>query len=146
MSIELLLIPIGLTVYAAIREYRDTTLCEKCRTTTVTDLHLLDRALQHLGATGIEHLTEQVVVAHLGGRAIRFQKAGEAIIGRVDEHDDETDLLVNQVNVAAGLVSQRDTIEAMRLRAAELGLRLVGEETAEDGTVQLLFEEVTDGH
>jgi hypothetical protein len=41
----------------------------------------------------------------------------------------------------AGRLVQADKVDELRLRAAQLGLVLVGEEVADDGTVQLVFEE-----
>lgn len=146
MSIELLLIPVGLTIYAAIKEHRRTDLCAECRATTVTDLDLLTRALAQIGVTEIEVHDGSWVTGRFGADTVRFQLIDGTIVGRVDgKVGQETDALLQRVNAAAGLVSQNDSVEAMRVRATELGLQLVSEERAEDGTVQLLFEEVTDG-
>lgn len=52
MSLEVLLIPLGIAAIAAIREAKSTDLCEKCKTTRITDQQLLEDALVAMGATG----------------------------------------------------------------------------------------------
>ena len=49
MSIEVILIPIGLAAYRMLKEYRRTDLCAGCKQTRVTEVALLCRALERIG-------------------------------------------------------------------------------------------------
>jgi hypothetical protein len=141
MSIEVLLIPLGIAAYSALKEHWRSDLCEGCRQTRVTERSLLVEALETLGATSIEHNGE-TITADIKGRSVRFQLVEGVYLGRVDSGaDHETRALIATVNEAAGRVMQAAKVDEMRLRAAQLGLSLVGEEISEDGTVQLVFEQ-----
>jgi hypothetical protein len=141
MSIELLLIPVGLAAYAALKEHRRTDLCEGCKQTRVVQPELLVRALERLGATDIV-IDGQVIAAQSVRGSLRFQLIEGLFLGRVDNgSEEETQRLLADLDSAVGEIVQSDKVEEMRTRAAQLGLRLVGEEVADDGTVQLIFEE-----
>ncbi|QXC59907.1 hypothetical protein KSP35_16200 [Aquihabitans sp. G128] len=144
MSIEVILIPIGIAAYSAYKERHRTDLCEGCRQTRITDPALLERTLVSLGATGVVVDFEGLVVTgQLGQDVVRFQLIGGAYLGRIDDSTDEaTEAFVSAVDAEVGRLVQADKVDEMRTRAAQLGLVLVGEEVAEDGTVQLVFEEV----
>lgn len=141
MSIEVLLIPLGIAAYTALKEHRRTDLCEGCKQTRITSPDLLVLALQKIGATEVL-VDEHVVTAHLGEGSLRFQMVEGVFLGRFDGgSEDETAALLARVDGAVGRIIQVAKVEEMRLRAAQLGLVLVGEEVAEDGTVQMVFEE-----
>jgi hypothetical protein len=142
MSIELLIIPIGIAAWRAYKEYRRTDVCDGCIESRVNSAELLCRALESLGVTDFK-FEESVVTAKRGTADIRFLHVEDAFVGRIDgATEEENRTFVEEVDRAAGRLIQNDKVEAMRTRAAQLGLRLVGEETAEDGTVQMLFEEI----
>lgn len=166
MSIELILIPVGIAVYAAIKErtvanseasseQRDEPVraaSEKLeqgdpgdggQPSRITDADLLGRALEHAGANNLKW-EGPVLTAQLSGRSVRFKHVAGEFIGRIDSGTaDESRALVASVDAVAGQIVQAEKVEEMRTRAAQLGLVLVGEELAEDGTVQLVFEEAT---
>ncbi|MFJ6283323.1 hypothetical protein ACIQHF_09735 [Pseudarthrobacter oxydans] len=137
MSLEVLLIPVGI---AAIREARSTDLCEKCKTTRVTDQQLLHEALLVMGATDLSVAEGRITGNSPYGR-ITFQRIGEVFLGRVDNAEDviTSDMLAALDMSVGGLLQQR-TIASLHLRAAELGMVLVSQ-TAANGDVQLVFEQ-----
>lgn len=143
MSIEVLLIPLGIAAYSAYKERHRTDLCEGCRQTRITEPALLERTLISLGATevvvGFDGL---VVTGRLGQDVLHFQLISGAYLGRIDDATDEaTEVFIAAVDAEVGRLVQADKVDEMRTRAAQLGLVLVGEEVAEDGTVQMVFEE-----
>jgi hypothetical protein len=141
MSIEVILIPIGIAAYSALKEYRRSDLCEGCQQTRITEPALLVQALRDVGATQIE-VDGQTLTAQSGHGQLRFQVVDGHILGRVDGGSvDETALMLGEIDAAVGRILQAQKVEEMRTRAAQLGLVLVGEELAEDGTVQMVFEE-----
>jgi hypothetical protein len=140
MSLEVLLIPLGIAAYAAWREASSTDLCEKCRSTRITDQVLLVTALDSLGATGVSQI-EGRVIGRIGANAFTFQRVGEIFVGRIDGAADAITLdFLQHLEQRVGSVVQARNIEIVRARAAEMGMTLVSE-IAEDGSVQLVFEE-----
>lgn len=143
MSLEVLIIPLGIMAYRALREGRRSDLCENCRQTRVTDSDLLLKALARCGASDIK-VNRGVVTALHRGRAVRFQVVEGEVVGRVDKASEaETLEFIDEIERAAGRIMQVTKVEEMRLRAAQLGLRLVGESVDAEGSVELVFEEVT---
>lgn len=141
MSIEIILIPLGIAAYTAFKEHRRTDLCEGCKQTRITSTDLLVRVLEDLGATDImvEH---HIITARSPRGTLRFQQVDGVFLGRVDRgSEEETRLLLADVDSTVGRIVQAEKLDEMRTRAAQLGLILVGEELADDGTVQLVFEE-----
>ncbi|PPJ36366.1 hypothetical protein C5E45_20145 [Nocardia nova] len=139
MSVEVLLIPLGIAAAAAWRESRSTNLCAKCKSTRLTDQTLLVEALQVMGAQNIIQ-SDDNVRAHTAFGSVMFQRVGDVFLGRVDQNDNATDTMLSQLEHAVGRVLQVRNVAVVRQRAQELGLRLVTEQ-AEDGTVKLVFEE-----
>lgn len=139
MSLELLLIPVGMAAYTAWKEVSSTALCEKCRTTRITDRELLLAALARMGVTSA-HGDENRLSAMSRYGALTFQRIGEVFLGRVDGGVEEATLaMLTELEKSAGLVVQERSVTQLRQRAQELGLTLVAEK-AEDGAVQLVFE------
>lgn len=140
MSLEVLLIPLGLAAIAAIREAQSTDLCERCRPTRITDQSLLRAALAQLGA---EKLTESEgrVTGTLGSDTFTFQRVTSVFLGRIDRgSEDRTNTFLADVDRATGRIVQDRSVEDVRARASQLGLTLI-QERATDGTVQLVFEQ-----
>ena len=142
MSLEVLLIPMGIAAIAAIREARSTDLCEKCRTTRITDQQLLHDALLAMGATGLSVADGRITGNSPYGR-ITFQRVGEVFLGRVDNAEDETTSnMLAALDMSVGELLQQRTIASLHLRAAQMGMVLVSQ-TAANGEVQLVFEQAT---
>jgi hypothetical protein len=139
MSLELLLIPLGMAAYTAWKEGSSTALCEKCRTTRITDRELLLAALARMGVTGVQGDENRLSAMSRYG-ALTFQRIGEVFLGRVDSAAEEATLaMLTELEETAGLVVQERSVTQLRQRALEMGLTLVTEK-AEDGTVHLVFE------
>lgn len=142
MSLEVLLIPIGIAAIAAIREARSTDLCEKCKTTRITDQALLQEALLAMGATDLSVAEGRITGNSPYGR-ITFQRVGEVFLGRVDNAQDSTttDMLA-ALDISVGIVLQQRTVSSLQQRAKDMGMVLVSQ-TAGNGEVQLVFEQAT---
>lgn len=139
MSLELLLIPVGMAAYTAWKEGSSTALCEKCKTTRITDRALLVAALARMGVTGVQGDQNRLSAMSRYG-TLTFQRIGEVFLGRVDGGAEEATLaMLTELEESAGLVVQEHSVTQLRQRAQELGLTLVTEK-AEDGAVQLVFE------
>lgn len=142
MSIEVLLIPLGIAAIAAIKEARSTDLCERCKTTRITDQALLLQGLAAIGVVDVIQTEGRVTGRSIYG-PITFQKVGELFLGRVDSGTDlETAALLVGVEQAIGRIAQHRSIVQIRQRASELGMTLI-EERSEDGSVQFVFEQVS---
>lgn len=139
MSLEVLLIPLGIAAVAAIRQARSSDLCEKCKATRITDQKLLEESLLALGATKVQASNGRVTARTVHG-PVTFQRIGEIFLGRVDKAPHKTDAMLQDLNAATGTILQYRTVQAVREQAAAMGMTLV-EERADDGTVQLVFEQ-----
>ncbi|MDQ0665425.1 hypothetical protein QFZ35_003923 [Arthrobacter ulcerisalmonis] len=142
MSLEVLLIPLGIAAIAAIREARSTDLCEKCKTTRIKDQQLLHDALLAMGATSLSAGEGRITGDSPYGR-ITFQRIGEVFLGRVDGANDQvTGNMLAALDMSVGALLQQRTIASLHARAAEIGMTLVSQ-TAANGEVQLVFEQAT---
>lgn len=142
MSIEVLLIPLGIAAISAIKEWREANEWEGFQATRVTDADLLVRALDAIGATDVVRDGDFVLCESEEFGRLRFHLGETAIVGRVEGAAPEaTESMLAAVDAAAGRVSQQQSIIELKARAPQLGLRLVEERVDEDGAIQLLFEE-----
>lgn len=141
MSLEVLLIPIGIAAIAAIREAKSTDLCEKCQTTRITDQQLLQDALLAMGATDLSVAEGRVTGNSPYGR-VTFQRVGDVFLGRVDNDESQTGNMLAGLDMSVGALLQQRTIESLHARAAEMGMVLISQ-TADNGEVQLVFEQAT---
>lgn len=142
MSLEVLLIPLGIATVAAIREARSTDLCEKCKTTRITDQQLLQESLLAMGATNLSIADGRITGDSSFGR-VTFQRIGEVFLGRVDEANDQTTTeMLAALDVRVGGLLQQRTIMSLHARAAEMGMVLVSH-SDNNGEVQLVFEQAT---
>lgn len=139
MSLEVLLIPAGIAVIAALKEARSSDLCEKCKTTRITDQQLLTEALAAIGAADMKvHEGRVTGLSSLG--PFTFQRIGEVFLGRVDKNESQTEVLLSQLDQAAGAILQHRTVENVRAQAAAMGMKLITQQ-AVDGNIELVFEE-----
>jgi hypothetical protein len=142
MSLEVLLIPLGIAAIAAIREARSADLCEKCKTTRITDQQLLQDSLLAMGASDLSVAEGRITGNSPYGR-ITFQRIGDVFLGRVDSPPSEvTDNMLAALDISVGGLLQQRTIASLHARAAEMGMVLVSQ-TAANGEVQLVFEQAT---
>jgi len=142
MSLEVLLIPIGLAALAALREIRSTDLCEKCKATRITDQALLVQALTGVGASNLVEADGRVTAESRFG-SLTFQRVGATYLGRVDGADAVvTAEMLTDLDRSVGEITQMRSMNRIRERATELGLVLLSERN-EDGSIQLVFEQAS---
>lgn len=140
MSIEVLLIPIGIAVFVAWKESRSTDLCEKCKSTRIVSQDLLVDALEEMKATNISQATGRVTAVTSFG-PVTFQLVGDSFLGRVDKSKEAVTMeMLSEMERTVGRLTQTRSADLIRQRASELGLRLITQ-TNDDGVVQLVFEQ-----
>ncbi len=140
MSLEVLLIPLGIAAVAAVREMRSSDLCEKCRATRIKDSSLLLASLRQVGATATQVAEDRVLASSKWG-PLTFQRVGEVFLGRVDGREALTEEMLGELHSALGEIVQSAMVEDLRRQAEQMGMLLISE-TDDNGTVQLVFEEV----
>jgi hypothetical protein len=140
VSLEVLLIPLGIAAYAAWRESSSTDLCEKCKSTRITDQALLVESVMSLGAVEVIEADGRVT-GRIAANTFTFQRIGEIYVGRIDGAAEDVTLdFLAHLEARVGKIVQAQNVETIRARANEMGMTLVSQ-TAEDGSVQLVFEE-----
>ena len=146
MSVEVLLIPLGIAAYGAIatwaKESRSVDLCEKCKATRIMQLPILVEALVAMGVV-ITSQTEDRLTGTSEWGAITFQKVGDLFLGRVDGQNEEaTQSMLSTLDAQVGYIAQQRTAAIVMERAKALGFRLI-EQRDEDGALNYVFEEET---
>jgi len=140
LSLEVLLIPLGIAAYAAWRESSSTDLCEKCKSTRITDQRLLVNAVESLGASSIV-VGDGRVTGRIAANTFTFQQVGDIYLGRIDGADEAVTLdFLTHLEARVGHIVQAENVEVIRRRAQEMGMVLLEQRNA-DGSVQLVFEE-----
>jgi hypothetical protein len=144
MSIEVLLIPLGIAAYGAVatwaKESRSMDLCERCKATRIAQMPLLLEALTAMGVD-VASQTEDRVTGQSEWGPVTFQKIGDLFLGRVDDGpDDATRSMLASLDTHVGRIAQLRTAAIMTERANELGFRLI-EQRDEDGVLNYVFEE-----
>lgn len=142
MSLEAVLIPAGMIAYAAIRDHMAPHDFENSMQCRITSRDLLLDSLTSLGAESIE-FDGSYISAQLHGRTVRFHAVEGHVIGRVEGGtEDEIKQMLAALDSRAGQLIQISKTAEIRERATEMGYELVGEEIADDGTIQLVYEEI----
>lgn len=145
MSVEVLLIPIGIAAYGALatwaKEARSIDLCEKCKATRVMEMSILVEAVAEMGVVVTSHTEDRLAGTSKWG-ALTFQKVGDLFLGRVDGNDeDATRSMLTALDAQVGRIAQLRTAALVEERAKELGFRLI-EHRDEDGALNYVFEEM----
>lgn len=139
MSLEILLLPLGIAAVAAIKQARSSDVCAKCKTTRITDQSLLVTALREMRASNIQEIRGRVTATTSHG-PVTFQQIDTIFLGRVDKAERKTPEMLAELDGHVGRITQMVTIANVRRQAEEMGMVLI-EERSEDGTVQLVFEQ-----
>jgi hypothetical protein len=144
MSVEVLLIPLGIAAYGAVatwaKESRSVDLCEKCKATRIMQMPLLVEVLTSMDVA-ITSQGEDRLTGQSKWGPVTFQKVGDLFLGRVDGKDDATtQSMLADLDVQLGRIAQARTAAYAVERAKELGFRLI-EQREEDGTLNYVFEE-----
>jgi hypothetical protein len=111
--------------------------------TRLKDSALLTKALQAMGGTSVE-VDGGVVQAVLGIRKISFRADSNGVLtAHVDTKDQEEAIsLLLEVDKQYGLQVQTAVVERVKQRANGLGMNLVSQIKSEDGSINIVLEEV----
>ncbi|WP_298866001.1 hypothetical protein [uncultured Microbacterium sp.] len=144
MSIEVLLIPLGIAAYGAVatwaKESRSIDLCEKCKATRVMQMPLLIEALAAIGITVTTQSADRLTGTGKWG-AVTFQKVGDLFLGRADGDENATKSMLGELDAEVGHIAQVKTASLVVERAQQLGFRMV-EQYEDDGSLNYVFEEL----
>lgn len=145
MSVEVLLIPLGIAAYGAVstwaQESRSVDLCEKCKATRIMQMPVLVEALTAMNVTITSQEEDRLIGTSQWG-AVTFQKVGDLFLGRVDGNDEAaTATMLAALDAQVGRIAQVRTAALAVERAKELGFRLI-EQRDDNGTLNYVFEEI----
>jgi hypothetical protein len=111
--------------------------------TRLKDPALLALALHAMGGTSIE-VDGGVVQAVIGNRKLSFRSDSSGVLtAHVDTKDqDEAVSLLLEVDKQYGFQVQEAVVERVKQRASGLGMNIVSQITSEDGSINMVLEEV----
>ena len=143
MSLEIILVPLAIAAYGSWKARsmeRDNVLLVETR---LKDSALLAKALQAMGGTSVE-VDGGVVQAVLGIRKISFRADSNGVLtAHVGTKDQEEAIsLLLEVDKQYGLQVQTAVVERVKQRANGLGMNLVSQINSEDGSINIVLEEV----
>lgn len=154
MSIELILIPIGIAVVQSVGERiernkgKDQTYKIK---TIMKKEHLLKLAIEQYGCE-TDELTHGNYLTNIGDIKIYFQPDGDGIFEAVFDNTVETEAaleFIENVNTEYKYAIQQETYRNLMRQAEQKGLELETEEIQKDRSILLTFnvnQQVTGGH
>ena len=143
MSLEIILVPLAIAAYGSWKARsmeKDNVLLVETR---LKDSALLTMALHAMGGTSVE-VDGGVVRAVLGNRKVSFRSDSSGVLtAHVDTKDqDEAISLLLEVDKQYGIQVQAAVIERVKQRAGGLGMNIVSQITSEDGSINIILEEV----
>ena len=111
--------------------------------TRLKDSALLTLALHAMGGTSVE-VNGGVVQAVIGNRKVSFRSDSSGVLtAHVDTKDqDEAISLLLEVDRQYGLQVQVAVVERVKQRVSGLGMNIVSQITSEDGSINMVLEEV----
>ena len=143
MSLEIILVPLAIAAYGSWKARsmeKDNVLLVETR---LKDSALLTMALHAMGGTSVE-VDGGVVRAVIGNRKVSFRSDSSGVLtAHVDTKDqDEAISLLLEVDKQYGIQVQAAVIERVKQRAGGLGMNIVSQITSEDGSINIILEEV----
>ena len=143
MSLEIILVPLAIAAYGSWKARsmeKDNVLMVETR---LKDSALLAMAIQAMGGTSVE-VDGGVVRAVIGNRKVSFRSDSSGVLtAHVDTKDqDEAISLLLEVDKQYGIQVQAAVIERVKQRAGGLGMNIVSQITSEDGSINIILEEV----
>jgi hypothetical protein len=143
MSLEIILVPLAIAAYGSWKARsmeKDNVLLVETR---LKDPALLALALHAMGGTSIE-VDGGVVQAVIGNRKLSFRSDSSGVLtAHVDTKDqDEAVSLLLEVDKQYGFQVQEAVVERVKQRASGLGMNIVSQITSEDGSINMVLEEV----
>ena len=143
MSLEIILVPLAIAAYGSWKARsmeKDNVLMVETR---LKDSALLAMAIQAMGGTSVE-VDGGVVQAVVGNRKVSFRSDSSGVLtAHVDTKDqDEAISLLLEVDRQYGLQVQVAVVERVKQRVSGLGMNIVSQITSEDGSINMVLEEV----
>ena len=143
MSLEIILVPLAIAAYGSWKARsmeKDNVLLVETR---LKDSALLALALHAMGGTSVE-VNGGVVQAVIGNRKVSFRSDSSGVLtAHVDTKDqDEAISLLLEVDRQYGLQVQVAVVERVKQRVSGLGMNIVSQITSEDGSINMVLEEV----
>ena len=143
MSLEIILVPLAIAAYGSWKARsmeKDNVLMVETR---LKDSALLAMAIQAIGGTSVE-VDGGVVQAVVGNRKVSFRSDSSGVLtAHVDtKNQDEATSLLLEVDKQYGIQVQAAVVERVKQRAGGLGMNFVSQVTGEDGSINIILEEV----
>lgn len=143
MSLEIILVPLAIAAYGSWKARsmeKDNVLMVETR---LKDSALLAMAIQAMGGTSVE-VDGGVVQAVVGNRKVSFRSDSSGVLtAHVDtKNQDEATSLLLEVDKQYGIQVQAAVVERVKQRAGGLGMNFVSQVTSEDGSINIILEEV----
>ena len=143
MSLEIILVPLAIAAYGSWKARsmeKDNVLLVETR---LKDSALLTLALHAMGGTSVE-VNGGVVQAVIGNRKVSFRSDSSGVLtAHVDTKDqDEAISLLLEVDRQYGLQVQVAVVERVKQRVSGLGMNIVSQIISEDGSINMVLEEV----
>lgn len=143
MSLEIILVPLAIAAYGSWKARsmeKDNVLMVETR---LKDSALLAMAIQAIGGTSVE-VDGGVVQAVVGNRKVSFRSDSSGVLtAHVDtKNQDEATSLLLEVDKQYGIQVQAAVVERVKQRAGGLGMNFVSQVTSEDGSINIILEEV----
>ena len=143
MSLEIILVPLAIAAYGSWKARsmeKDNVLLVETR---LKDSALLALALHAMGGTSVE-VNGGVIQAVIGNRKVSFRSDSSGVLtAHVDTKDqDEAISLLLEVDRQYGLQVQVAVVERVKQRVSGLGMNIVSQITSEDGSINMVLEEV----
>jgi hypothetical protein len=111
--------------------------------TRLKDSAILAATLHSMGGTSV-NVDEGVVRAIVGNRNVSFQSDSNGLLtAHVDTKDQEEAIsLLLEVDRQYGIQVQAAVVERVKQRAGSLGMNVISQIKGEDGSVNMILEEV----
>jgi hypothetical protein len=143
MSLEIILVPLAIAAYGSWKARsmaKDNVLIVETR---LTDSAILAATLHSMGGTSV-NVDEGVVRAIVGNRNVSFQSDSNGLLtAHVDTKDQEEAIsLLLEVDRQYGIQVQAAVVERVKQRAGSLGMNVISQIKGEDGSVNMILEEV----
>jgi hypothetical protein len=143
MSLEIILVPLAIAAYGSWKARsmaKDNVLIVETR---LKDSAILAATLHSMGGTSV-NVDEGVVRAIVGNRSVSFQSDSNGLLtAHVDTKDQEEAIsLLLEVDRQYGIQVQAAVVERVKQRAGSLGMNVISQIKGEDGSVNMILEEV----
>ena len=143
MSLEIILVPLAIAAYGSWKARsmeKDNVLLVETR---LKDSAILAATLHSMGGTSVS-VDEGVVRAIIGNRRVSFQSDSNGVLtAHVDTKDQEEAIsLLLEVDRQYGIQVQAAVVERVKQRAGSLGMNVISQIKGEDGSVNMILEEV----